>query len=283
MAITKVRTTGIIDIPKTISSVETNTDGVVLPKGTTATRPGSAVDGEFRYNTTTKKVEYYDGSAWFTLDSSTIVPQSGTTGACNYPITASGLFQLENNINNTCGGGTPSQNGNITFTTSEKKFGTYSAVFSDNGKLDTAIAPGTGDWSVSLWLNPDTEGYFGGTTDGSVQYGIYMYGYTSGTIQLQNRDTGTISNLSVSGILPFGSWTHVVITYSSNLTTLYTDGSSRGTLSGNPTHSTNFIFGQSGNYAPSGDLYDGYMDQIRIFPTTLTATQVGYLYTETAP
>ena len=52
-----------------------NTDGVVLPKGTTATRPGSAVDGEFRYNTTTNKVEYYDGSTWFTLDTTVANPQ----------------------------------------------------------------------------------------------------------------------------------------------------------------------------------------------------------------
>ena len=75
MAITKVTTPGLIDLPTTISSVETNTDGVVLPKGTTATRPGSAVDGEFRYNTTTNKVEYYDGSTWFTLDTTVANPQ----------------------------------------------------------------------------------------------------------------------------------------------------------------------------------------------------------------
>ena len=33
-------------------------------------RPSTAVDGEFRYNTTTKKVEYYDGANWFALNSS---------------------------------------------------------------------------------------------------------------------------------------------------------------------------------------------------------------------
>ena len=59
MAITKVTTPELIDLPTTISSVETNTDGVVLPKGSTAQGAAlTAVDGEFRYNTTTKKVEY---------------------------------------------------------------------------------------------------------------------------------------------------------------------------------------------------------------------------------
>ncbi len=66
MAITKVTTPELIDLPNN-QLATVNTDGVVLPKGT-ATRPASAVDGEFRYNTTTKKVEYYDGSTWFTLD-----------------------------------------------------------------------------------------------------------------------------------------------------------------------------------------------------------------------
>ena len=37
-----------------------------LPVG----RPSTPTNGEFRYNTTTKKVEYYDGANWFALNSS---------------------------------------------------------------------------------------------------------------------------------------------------------------------------------------------------------------------
>ena len=74
MATTKVTTPELIDLPNN-QLATVNTDGVVLPKGTTATRPGSAVDGEFRYNTTTNKVEYYDGSTWFTLDTTVANPQ----------------------------------------------------------------------------------------------------------------------------------------------------------------------------------------------------------------
>ena len=36
---------------------------------------GASDDGTFRYNTTTKKVEYYDGAAWFTLDTTVANPQ----------------------------------------------------------------------------------------------------------------------------------------------------------------------------------------------------------------
>ena len=40
------------------------TEGVVLPSGTTAERPGSPADGVFRFNTTTDIMEYYNGANW---------------------------------------------------------------------------------------------------------------------------------------------------------------------------------------------------------------------------
>ena len=38
--------------------------GVQLPSGTTAQRDSSASAGETRFNTETKKLEYYDGAKW---------------------------------------------------------------------------------------------------------------------------------------------------------------------------------------------------------------------------
>lgn len=40
------------------------TGGMYLPVGTTAQRPASPATGMMRYNTTTSKVEYYNGSSW---------------------------------------------------------------------------------------------------------------------------------------------------------------------------------------------------------------------------
>jgi hypothetical protein len=54
--------TGIVDM-------STNTDHVVLPRGTTAQRDVSSGAGSFRYNTTDNKAEYYTGSAWVQLES----------------------------------------------------------------------------------------------------------------------------------------------------------------------------------------------------------------------
>ncbi len=38
--------------------------GVVMPIGSTAQRPSSAINGTFRYNTDTSKFELYQNSAW---------------------------------------------------------------------------------------------------------------------------------------------------------------------------------------------------------------------------
>ena len=37
---------------------------VLLPVGTTAQRPGSPSEGNFRYNSSKKGIEFYDGTQW---------------------------------------------------------------------------------------------------------------------------------------------------------------------------------------------------------------------------
>jgi len=56
MATTNISSSGVLGFNDT-------TGAVPLPSGTTAQRPGSASNGEMRFNTDTSKVEYYDGSA----------------------------------------------------------------------------------------------------------------------------------------------------------------------------------------------------------------------------
>ena len=55
------------------------TDALRLPSGGTATRPSSAVAGEWRYNTDDNKVEFYDGNGWFQIDDelSALTPREG--------------------------------------------------------------------------------------------------------------------------------------------------------------------------------------------------------------
>ena len=61
MAITKITTPDLFDYGVTNTELQ-------LPAGTTAERPAAPSTGEWRYNTTLKYVEYYDGGAWRQID-----------------------------------------------------------------------------------------------------------------------------------------------------------------------------------------------------------------------
>lgn len=66
-------------------------EGLTLPSGTTAERPGSPASGVFRFNTTTDIMEYYDGTAWQQLGNapgvSSISPSTETDANANIVIT----------------------------------------------------------------------------------------------------------------------------------------------------------------------------------------------------
>ena len=51
-------------------NADSATGAAQLPVGTTAQRPASPVTGQMRMNTTTVKLEYYNGSAWKATDGS---------------------------------------------------------------------------------------------------------------------------------------------------------------------------------------------------------------------
>jgi len=65
--------TTIITNPDLFNLESLNT-ALQLPSGTTAERPGSPSTGEWRYNTTTNLIEYYDGAEWKELLSEAIPP-----------------------------------------------------------------------------------------------------------------------------------------------------------------------------------------------------------------
>ena len=62
--------TGKLTIQGTLSAAS-ETDALILPKGTTLERP-SGVDGMIRYNTSVKVVEYYSNGVW--------IPSGGGVG-----------------------------------------------------------------------------------------------------------------------------------------------------------------------------------------------------------
>ena len=55
-----------------------DTGAMIIATGTTAQRPGTAVTGMFRYNTTTNQLEYYDNDSWESVSTSFTLATSQT-------------------------------------------------------------------------------------------------------------------------------------------------------------------------------------------------------------
>ena len=71
----------------TADSTFSSTGALTISKGTTAQRPGSAVSGMFRFNTTSAAFEGYNGSAWTSVGGITLSDDTSTASNL-YPLFA---------------------------------------------------------------------------------------------------------------------------------------------------------------------------------------------------
>ena len=66
------------EAPRSSLDASQKTDAIILPSGTTAQRPGSSINGMIRYNSDTGIVEYFTGSAWYSISETGIIATGGT-------------------------------------------------------------------------------------------------------------------------------------------------------------------------------------------------------------
>ena len=253
-------------------------------------------DGEFRYNTTTKKVEFYDGTAWFALTSSASVPQAGTTGGCNYPTTATALYQLNsdggvtNNVPDTCGtyDGTATS---ITYSTGN--FGN-AAIFNGSSSgivlpssLNTNVINATGAFSISMWINTNSlsaiQYLFCANTSSNIDLSINGNNQGVGKIIWTIWKDGIYSYLISTTTITTSAWYHIVATYNNGSRELFINSASQGTSTKTLVESSTEPTLGYRTGSGSSERFDGEMDQLRIFPSALTQEQVSALYTETTP
>ena len=280
MSLTKITTPELLDFPNDSTS-SANTSGTVIPAGNTAAQPSTNLNaGEFRLNTTTGYVEYYDSSNWQQIADEYISGQP-TACICNYPITASALYELNDNANDTCGN--YDSNGQTSITYSAGLFGKAADFNGSTSSINFAANPiawGSTNYSISFWFNASAS--LSTYTAFISTYGSNGWSIDTGSTTNTLRyyfDGGTSANL-YSGTFSLNTWNHVVITmdHSSeaiiylNKTANNTTGSGLGTNDGN----TIMI----GDNTSMGNPITGQMDQIRIFSTVLTPTQITELYNE---
>ena len=206
--------------------------------------------------------------------------QTCTTDTADFIATNTAYYKLDNDATDYHGGTYDATATNITYASG--RFGSSAEFNGSSSILDTTVSVPT-NWTLSLWLKRDPSGYFGGTTNASIQSGVYFYSNPNGSIAVYNRD-GSGGNIdtfySSAGLVNQNQWHHIAMSFDSTsgtgLTTIYIDGSEIGSVDGTPSHSTAFKFGRSGDYA--SEYFDGYIDQIRIFSSALTDTNIQDLY-----
>jgi len=252
MAITKIGTPELFDFSATNTALQ-------LPTGDTASRPSAPSTGEWRYNTTLKYVEYYDGAAWFRID--TEAPANPDDF--------------------------PSQNFNVNTYYGTGATQTVDAKFNEAANFNGSSASITLPNSVGNFSNTSISTWFYLNNTSGTQT-IIEFDYYN---RILFRATSTDANFAYignSGYFNHGitfaanQWYNLVITFSNgnpfkiyvNNVLEYTGGNTSIFVK-----SVDNILG-SGN-ATGGDSLNGKLDQVRVFNTAITDAQVTALYAET--
>ena len=285
MAITKIEVPELFDFGSDNSAFK-------LPTGTTADRPTSPSNGEMRFNTTTGYVEYYDttDTQWWEIDYETLC----TTNDPNYPITNLAYYKMSN-ASDSSGNAYNGTATNVNFNVAGK-FGNAGEFNGSSSQIAVAkISQLTDDVSVSLWVNlasTSSGSYLRMFSLNAVQNGwagtlAVRYQPNSGNfnIGVGNGNSAETAVLNHTYALTQSTWYHICVTRndSTNVTKLYINGSEEDseTVSATATIQSNASSSIGTSvpiYGPT--VWNGKIDQIRIFNSALNASQVTQLYNE---
>lgn len=215
-----------------------------------------------------------------------------TTNTLSFPSgkTAIATYMLDNNATDISGNynGTESY---ITYNTGQYGGG---AVFNGSSSYITADKSmfGTGDgvanlWSISLWFKTDgsvtASRTLIGTKGNSAQAGFFLYMLSGGQIRYYEGNTSSNSQqLTTTATYDDSNWHNIVITRSgtTDVLTMYIDGTEviAPTTMTNPHTSHNFNL-HIGRYPASAIFFwDGSIDQVRIYNSALSSTDVTNIY-----
>ena len=145
-------------------------------------------------------------------------------------------------------------------------------------------------YSVSLWANIDTNAsgplrFFGNRESSGSYYGIgadidlsaSLYFYLNG-----GPSYPTVQVSSVSNYVTAGTWFHLVCTFNAGQGYVYIDGVQRGSGTGGSTTDTttaSLYIGQ--DPINTNSYFYGLIDEVGIWNTALTSTQVSEIYNAT--
>jgi len=268
--------------------------------GTTNT--GSGGGGGGYYGSTSANIQGGNGGSGIVIlrYPTASVTSYSTTGGLNnavsnsYPIANTAFYPLNNNVLDLSGNGYNGTNNNVTFSTG--KFGN-AAVF--NGSSSTiglgnsqVFSPTlTGELTMSFWVKTTRNNYqyiFGRGNDDLAQYETLLQMNTNGTLNcaIYTSSASLAADVTSSVSINDGEWHHIVVIINNgNFVSLYIDNGTpvtNSSWSGSASYQSTISLTLGALAGSSAGLVklDGSLDQVRIFDSVLSASQVTELYNE---
>lgn len=260
----------ITDGSEKVTSFTAGAGTITFSGATSSNSDEYPIDGTLRFNTETNKTEYFDGAGWYEIVDEYA---SGFIGpATNY-------FDTKLYTGNGGSG-----------TSATQSIGGYingSASFNGSSSyIDTNISTITSNaGSVSLWVKTTIgtqSAFFGGQSPSTNRF---YFGVRNSNFWMGAGNTQNSYNISASSLLD-GNWHHVVLTLDGSTAKYYLDGNSTpvdtisytsgGTIGVTPLIGALDLTGTVGSYT------SGSIDQVRIYNTALSASDVAALNLETA-
>lgn len=138
---------------------------------------------------------------------------------------------------------------------------------------------GLNSFTIAGWVNsPDNahSGLFG-------QNDVVEFGFASGGLEGWTQGGGTVhKDLSDPNAMRTNKWHHVAFVGSKTGQSVYIDGqvaaSSTGAVSDYGTSAYNFNIGGCGIWSPSGDNFNGKIDDVRTYDRNLSAAEINALF-----
>ena len=137
------------------------------------------------------------------------------------------------------------------------------------------------NYSISLWLYADSNGFFAGTINSSGNSGLWLQLTSGNNVNFIERTSGGTSyTVTSTGTITANDWNHILAVRDGSTNYLYINNGSPDSISNTTiTHATDFTLGRAGAFTTSS--ITGKIDQVRIFNTAITdSTKIAQLAAE---
>jgi len=214
-----------------------------------------------------------------------------TTNTIDYPTSNVAYYEFDGNAEDSTTNGYNGTDSNVTW--AQGRFGTVGSFNGSSSFLDTNYTlPAISAYSISAWFKTSATNIqqFVLADFNSVGSGLsvrFTLGFTAA-----NKFYFTIGNGSSSwsnftiNALPYrdGNWHNIVTVWNGTSVKLYADGNTTpivdltSSVAAGTAGTSSLVMGRAGDY--TGNYWNGSIDQVRIFSSALSATDVADLYDE---